>query len=127
MKVAIWKRPMSVAAVVGVCLSLTAGAFAGSPEGMRLYVFSSGWGHPDKSMMQSGAAPAKIAVPVAFFLIKHPKGNVLFDSGNNDRIITDPSWLRSSISATRSSTRSGRSRAMAWATSPAISRCCATT
>jgi glyoxylase-like metal-dependent hydrolase (beta-lactamase superfamily II) len=59
---------------------------------MRLYVFSLGWGHPDKSMMQTGATPAKIAVPVAFFLIKHPKGNVLFDSGNNDRIITDPSY-----------------------------------
>jgi N-acyl homoserine lactone hydrolase len=25
-------------------------------------------------------------------LIKHPKGNVLFDTGNNDKIITDPTY-----------------------------------
>ena len=25
-------------------------------------------------------------------MIKHPKGNVLFDTGNNDKLITDPSY-----------------------------------
>ncbi len=82
---------MGMTAAVGACICLAVGASAASPEGMRLYVFSSGWGHPDKSLLQTGAS-GKIAVPVAFFLIKHPKGNVLFDSGNNDRIITDPSY-----------------------------------
>src|SRR6516225_9584211 len=75
--------------IAGVCLSLAAGALAESPQGMRLYVFSSGWLTLDKSGLQTGGT-GKITVPVAFFLIKHPKGNVLFDTGNNDKIITDP-------------------------------------
>ena len=33
-----------------------------------------------------------IQVPVGFFVIRHPKGNVLFDTGNNDKIIKDPSY-----------------------------------
>jgi N-acyl homoserine lactone hydrolase len=80
-------------ATVGVCVWLAAGAYAASPEGMRLYVFSSGWLTLDKSGLQTGAT-GKITMPVAFFLIKHPKGNVLFDTGNNDKIITDPTYWR---------------------------------
>jgi N-acyl homoserine lactone hydrolase len=34
-----------------------------------------------------------IQIPVEFFVIKHPKGNVLYDTGNNDKIITDPMLL----------------------------------
>jgi N-acyl homoserine lactone hydrolase len=67
------------------------GARAESPQGMQLYVFSSGRLNLDKSIIQSGAT-GKAQIPVGFFLIKHPKGNVLFDSGNNDKIITDPSY-----------------------------------
>jgi glyoxylase-like metal-dependent hydrolase (beta-lactamase superfamily II) len=59
---------------------------------MKLYVFSSGWLGPfDKSLLQTGAT-GQIRIPVAFFLIHHPKGNVLFDTGNNDTIIKDPSY-----------------------------------
>src|SRR5207248_461385 len=38
-------------------------------------------------------------VPAAFFLIKHPKGNVLFDTGVNDREIAEPGsvWARGAI------------------------------
>jgi N-acyl homoserine lactone hydrolase len=78
-------------ATVTACVWLAAGVYAASPEGMRLYVFSSGWLNLDKSGLQTGAT-GKISVPVAFFLIKHPKGNVLFDTGNNDKIITDPTY-----------------------------------
>jgi glyoxylase-like metal-dependent hydrolase (beta-lactamase superfamily II) len=67
-------------------------ASAESPQGMKLYVFSSGWLDIDKSALQAGAAPGKIMVPVGFFLIHHPKGNVLFETGNNDRVLTDPSY-----------------------------------
>ena len=63
------------------------GAKAESPPGMKLYVFSSGFLNIDKSALQAGAAPGKIDIPVGFFLIHHPKGNVLFDTGNNDRVI----------------------------------------
>src|SRR5580692_9582541 len=76
---------------VGVCVWLVAGASAASPDGMRLYVFSSGWLTLDKSGLQTGAT-GKITIPVAFFLIKHPKSNILFDTGNNDKIITDPTY-----------------------------------
>jgi N-acyl homoserine lactone hydrolase len=82
---------VGLATVVGACIWLAAGASAASPEGMRLYVFSSGSLTLDKSGLQTGAT-GKITVPVAFFLIKHPKGNVLFDTGNNDKIITDPTY-----------------------------------
>ena len=30
-----------------------------------------------------------IVVPVGFYVIKHPKGNILFDTGNNDKLIED--------------------------------------
>jgi N-acyl homoserine lactone hydrolase len=59
---------------------------------MKLCVFTSGALTVPKSLLQSGAPSTPIAVPVAFFVILHPKGNVLFDTGNNDRIITDPSY-----------------------------------
>jgi N-acyl homoserine lactone hydrolase len=68
------------------------GAKAESPPGMKLYVFSSGFLNIDKSALQAGAAPGKIDIPVGFFLIHHPKGNVLFDCGNNDKVITDPTY-----------------------------------
>jgi len=82
---------VSLVITVGACVWLAAGASAASPEGMRLYVFSSGWLTIDKSALQTGATD-KITVPVAFFLIKHPKGNVLFETGNNDKVITDPTY-----------------------------------
>jgi glyoxylase-like metal-dependent hydrolase (beta-lactamase superfamily II) len=82
---------VGLATVVGACALLAVSASADPPQGMRLYVFSSGWLTLDKSGLQTGAT-GKITVPVAFFLIKHPKGNVLFDTGNNDKIISDPTY-----------------------------------
>ena len=58
---------------------------------MKLYVFSSGGLTLDKSIIQNGSS-GKVTIPVAFFLIRHPKGDVLFDCGNNDKIITDPDY-----------------------------------
>jgi len=82
---------VGLTALFGVAFWLAAEASAASPEGMKLYVFSSGWLTIDKSGLQTGAT-GKITVPVAFFLIKHPKGNVLFDTGNNDKVISDPTY-----------------------------------
>jgi N-acyl homoserine lactone hydrolase len=67
-------------------------AYAQSPAGMRLYAFSSGALTVPKSLLQAGAPSTTMQVPVGFYVIRHPKGNVLFDTGNNDRIITDPSY-----------------------------------
>jgi N-acyl homoserine lactone hydrolase len=62
------------------------------PAGMRLYAFSSGALTVPKNFLQAGAPATSIQVPVGFYVVRHPKGNVLFDTGNNDRIITDPSY-----------------------------------
>lgn len=69
-------------------------ALAESPAGMKLYVFSSGaLTTIGKGVLQNfGPMDPPISIPVGFFVIKHPKGNVLFDTGNNDKIITDPSY-----------------------------------
>jgi glyoxylase-like metal-dependent hydrolase (beta-lactamase superfamily II) len=59
---------------------------------MKLYAFSSGGITLQKSALQSGAPQTPITIPVGFFVITHPKGNLLFDAGNNDKIINDPSY-----------------------------------
>src|SRR5215471_12681418 len=91
MKIAIQRLLIGLSVTACALVGLAAPVAAASPEGMRLYVFSSGWLTIDKSALQTGATE-KIAVPVAFFLIKHPKGNVLFETGNNDKVITDPTY-----------------------------------
>jgi N-acyl homoserine lactone hydrolase len=94
MKIKTKLRTMLLASAATACVltGLTVAAKAESPQGMKLYVFSSGWLNIEKSALQAGAPPGKIDVPVSFFLIHHPKGNVLFDCGNNDKVITDPTY-----------------------------------
>ena len=65
---------------------------AQSPQGMKLYVFSSGALTAAKNFLQDQGPTNTIQIPVGFFVVMHPKGNVLFDTGNNDKIITDPSY-----------------------------------
>jgi N-acyl homoserine lactone hydrolase len=65
---------------------------AAGPAGMKLYAFSSGGLTIAKSALQSGAPSTQVTVPVGFFVVTHPKGNFLFDTGNNDKIINDPSY-----------------------------------
>jgi len=84
---------ITAGAVAALLLALfTSVAQAQSPAGMRLYAFSSGALTVPKSFLQAGAPSTATQVPVGFYVIRHPKGNVLFDTGNNDRIITDPSY-----------------------------------
>jgi glyoxylase-like metal-dependent hydrolase (beta-lactamase superfamily II) len=79
-----------MALVLGTAAST---ALAASPEGMKLYAFSSGALTIGKGVLQNfGPMDPPIQIPVGFFVISHPKGNVLFDTGNNDKIITDPSY-----------------------------------
>ena len=75
---------------------LTLTAFAVPPAsaqqpGMRLYVFSSGSlaGFP-KAALQIGGQGNVDWAPVGFYVIRHPKGNVIFDTGNNDKTIANP-------------------------------------
>jgi N-acyl homoserine lactone hydrolase len=78
---------MALLLVSSVAFSQTPG-----PSGMKLYAFSSGGITLAKSALQSGAPSTPITVPVGFFVVTHPQGNVLFDTGNNDSIINDPSY-----------------------------------
>ncbi len=80
-------------AVAALLLATTAAvALAQSPQGKKLYVFSSGALTIGKHILQNLAPQDTIKVPVGFFVVMHPKGNVLFDTGNNDKIIMDPSY-----------------------------------
>ena len=78
------------------CFGLLLGASvlpAAAQDGPKLYAFSSGALTIGKGALVNGAAnEPPIQVPVGFYVIRHPKGNVLFDTGNNDKIITDPSY-----------------------------------
>lgn len=66
---------------------------AESPAGMQLYLFSSGTLMLGKGFLQNFAPmEPKIEVPIGFFVIKHPKGNVIFDTGNNDKVIADTGY-----------------------------------
>jgi N-acyl homoserine lactone hydrolase len=76
------------------CLGLLFGASifpASAQEGPKLYVFTSGslGGFP-KAALQIGGTGNIDWAPVSFYVLKHPKGNVIFDTGNNDKTITDP-------------------------------------
>ncbi|WGS25333.1 N-acyl homoserine lactonase family protein [Bradyrhizobium sp. ISRA464] len=63
----------------------------GSPERDEAVRVQLGALNLDKSIIQNGAS-GKVQIPVGFFLIRHPKGDVLFDCGNNDKIITNPDY-----------------------------------
>src|SRR5256885_12826644 len=82
--------PFAVALLLlGTMLSASAQS---PPAGMKMYASSSGPLTIAKSALQSGAPSTQVQVPVGFFVVMHPKGNFLFDTGNNDKIINDPSY-----------------------------------
>jgi glyoxylase-like metal-dependent hydrolase (beta-lactamase superfamily II) len=89
-------RRLFVKAAVGACALAglaSSGAYAASPEGMKLYQFSSYYLDIAKSALSSATSgDEKIMVPVGFYLIRHPKGDVLFDTGDNDKLITDKTY-----------------------------------
>ena len=76
------------ALVLGSCF-----ATASQAQDIKVYAFSSGALTIGKGILQNLApVDPPIQIPVGFYVIKHPKGNVLFDTGNNDRIIKDPGY-----------------------------------
>lgn len=85
-------RAVGVLAAVLLWIGAAAVTHAESPQGMKLYTFSSGALTIGKHILQNLGPQDTIQVPVGFFVVMHPKGNVLFDTGNNDKIITDPSY-----------------------------------
>src|ERR1700752_2605094 len=89
-----FRRTLAKVAIVGCAISgLAWQACAASPEGMKLCIFTSQPLDIAKSALSSAATgDEKIVIPVAFFLIQHPNGNILFDTGDNDRLITDKTY-----------------------------------
>src|SRR2546421_484553 len=85
-------RQWCTATIVVVLFCAATAAMAQAPQGMKLYVFSSGALTIGKNILQNLGPTDTIQVPVGFFVVRHPKGNVLFDTGNNDKILTDPSY-----------------------------------
>jgi glyoxylase-like metal-dependent hydrolase (beta-lactamase superfamily II) len=80
---------------LGACFSAAVQA-----QDIKLYAFSSGALTIGKGVLQNNAPMTpEIKVPVGFFVVTHPKGNVLFDTGNNDKIITDPSYWGGAFNA----------------------------
>lgn len=79
-----------VIALLTTSAFLAPSTFAQPPQPMRLYVFSSGslGGFP-KAALQIGGQGNVDWAPVGFYVIRHPKGNVIFDTGNNDKTITN--------------------------------------
>lgn len=92
---------MSRKAVIGLAAFVLGTTFsiASQAQDIRLYAFSSGALTIGRGVLQNNAPMTDIQVPVGFFVIKHPKGNVVFDTGNNDKIITDPSYWGASFTA----------------------------
>src|SRR5438094_492306 len=79
---------------LGLTVALGLGAAAApaaAQEGPKLYVFTSGslGGFPKAALQMGGQGNIDWA-PVSFYVLKHPKGNVIIDTGNNDKTITDP-------------------------------------
>jgi len=79
--------------LVAAAVALFAGVTSAQAQDTRLYVFSSGALTIGKGVLQNfGAMDPPIVVPVGFYVVKHAKGNVLFDTGNNDNLITNINW-----------------------------------
>ncbi len=79
--------------LAGAAVAMLAGSFAAQAQDIKLYAFSSGALTIGKGVLQNFATmDPPIQVPVGFYVVKHPKGNVLFDTGNNDNLIKDMNW-----------------------------------
>ncbi len=88
-------RRLLAKAAIGACAAagFASQVYAASPEGMKLYWFTSYPLDIAKSALSSATSgDEKIIVPVGFFLIKHPKGNIMFDTGTNDSLLKDKSY-----------------------------------
>ncbi|MBT3171471.1 MAG: MBL fold metallo-hydrolase, partial [Rhodospirillaceae bacterium] len=55
---------------------------------VKLYAMTCGWISTDFDLLFAGA-PGKVRIPVPAYLIDHPKGRVLFDSGLHPDVQTD--------------------------------------
>lgn len=81
-------KEIALSLTVAMGLGTALAAPASAQEGPKLYVFTSGslGGFPKAALQMGGEGNIDWA-PVSFYVLKHPKGNVIFDTGNNDKTI----------------------------------------
>jgi len=105
-----WKRRFAFAAALSL-LTAVGGAQA---QNTQLYAFSSGALTIGKGVLQNFAAmDPPIVIPVGFYVVKHPKGNILFDTGNNDKLIEDKNWWPAGLQGLKPAMTPDRSIAVA--------------
>ena len=77
--------------MLAIAYLIAVAPLAQAQQNMKLYVFTSGslGGFPKAALQIGGEGNIEWA-PVSFYVITTPRGNVIFDTGNNDKTITDP-------------------------------------
>lgn len=87
------KRRKTLSTIFGILVSillLTSLALAGAPAGMKMYAMSSGTLDLDKGWLTAGRDMGKwITIPVPMFLIDHPKGLFIYDTGMHPQVAKD--------------------------------------
>jgi len=78
--------------------AIFAGAASAQAQDIRMYAFSHGTLTIGKGILQNLAPnDPPIQIPVGYYVIKHPKGNILFDTGCNDKLIQDINYWPSGL------------------------------
>jgi N-acyl homoserine lactone hydrolase len=79
------------ASVLALACLIAVAPLAQAQQNPKLYVFTSGslGGFP-KAALQIGGEGNIDWAPASFYVITTPKGNIIFDTGINDKTITDP-------------------------------------
>lgn len=81
---------MAALALVAAGLTVAAPVQAQSPEGMKLYITSSGDLNLDQGWLTAMTNHGnRIDVPVPMYIIDHPQGLVVFDTGMNIAVVPD--------------------------------------
>lgn len=84
------KLCITVMVMLAVGVSFSSNAMAQSPQGMKLYVTSSGDLNLDQGWLTAMTNHGnRIDVPVPMYIIDHPDGLVVFDTGMNIAIVPD--------------------------------------
>jgi N-acyl homoserine lactone hydrolase len=76
--------------MLAVVLALPSAMQAQSPAGMKLYITSSGQLNLDQGWLTAMTnVGTKIDIPVPMYIIDHPQGLVVFDTGMNIKVVPD--------------------------------------
>ncbi len=95
---------------------------------LRLHVFNTGWASVEEKQLYTGGGTHRRTVPVLAFVIEHPKGLIVFDTGLHSAFATHPrqyiGWLGNPLLPFRSSLHMNLSAQMrVWGLLPEEVRC----